>query len=513
MAQKEKSNIVGYLHSMETMGLVDGPGIRTIFFLQGCPLRCRYCHNPDTQKLDGGKEITPEDVLTYAKRYQPYQGEDGGVTFSGGEPLLQGKFLAAALKLLKENQISTCVDTSGFGQISAYPSIFPYVDTLLLDIKAFDNETFHEMCEVNQNPLLDFMNNLESYGFHGQIWIRHVMVPGFTDDEESMQRLIQTIQPIQHLVERLEILPYHTAGIQKYQELGRPYLLEGVPSMDTQRAKELEKYANKLLVKQVSQSRMHKSISYSSDAIESEPLMNVSQNNDNFSEKDIELLSNLGKLPLLKHLNPQVLNDMQNRLSILHLEKDDILFQSGDDPNYMYIICSGAIKIYTLLANNKEQILYIYRENDFVGGHNLLENKSYWYTGKAISETTIVAIPKIIFEAYLIEKKVVLKQILSQSFARIRWAEDLINRLAIVNSSVKTAGLLLRLAESIGEKNADETISIPLEIDRNELSNFSGLTRESLTRKLGEFEELGYIKIDHDKICILNQKALITYLD
>jgi len=500
-------DIKGYLHSMETMGLVDGPGIRTIFFLQGCPLRCRYCHNPDTQELNVGKEITPTEILQFAKRYKPYQGEDGGITFSGGEPLVQGEFLSESLKLLKENDFNTCVDTSGYGQKKYYPQIFPYVDTILLDIKAFNEEDHQEMCFVSQKPLLEFINNLENYGFTGQIWIRHVMVPGYTDNKKAMADLIETVKPILHLIERLEILPYHTAGVGKYEELGMPYLLEGVPQMDTKQAKEFEIYANELLSEHMSKDRKSSEIK----KFDFERVISQRNQQLNKAKEDLEA-EEIRKLPLLNKINPAIFADIKEKLKILHLKQDDFLFKSGDNPDYMYIVHSGAIKIFTLLPDNKEQILYIYRQNDFVGGHNLLENSSYWYTGQAMLDSTVIAVPAKTFDTYFANKKSVLKEILSKSFERIRWAEDLINRLSTLNFSVKTAGLILRLAESTGQMS-NGNIEIPMEFDSAELSNFSGLSRESLIRKLGEFEELGYIKLDNERLTILNLNALEAYLE
>ncbi len=536
-----QDKIIGRLHSMETMGLVDGPGIRTIFFLQGCPLRCRYCHNPDTQAMTGGREISPQEILQYAKRYKPYHGQDGGITFSGGEPLVQGKFLAACLKLLKENGFTTCLDTSAYGQKEYYPQIFPYVDTILLDIKSFTDDGYKNMVFGSIKPVLDFMNNLDAYGFNGLIWIRHVMVPGYTDNKESMKELVKIIKPIQHRVERLEILPYHTAGIAKYEELGMTYKLPGVEPMDPAKAKEFEIYANELLAEQMSLSRhearlkqletYHKSEERLENRIKEKliELERTGENMKNASKQEVDakamlILDDLANHPLFKHLHPKVFEDIKSELIVMDLDKDQTIFTPGDKPDYMYVIYSGAVKIFTLLADDQEQILYIYRKGDFVGGHNLLSHSPYWYTGVAMLESVVVAIPSLVFEAYFASQKPVLKEVLSKSFERIRWAEDLINRLATLNSSVKTAGLILRLAESAGEiiydqnghvitVNDKKAITIPLAFDRSELSNFSGMTRESLTRKLGEFESLGYIKLEHGELTILNLAALEAYLD
>lgn len=185
----------GYVHSIETMGLVDGPGTRTIFFLQGCPLRCAYCHNPDTQKRVGGQLMTPEEIVRTASRYRTYYGEEGGVTFSGGEPLLQGKFVYQTLKLLKAEGYNTCIDTSGFGNPQYYPLIMPLVDTLILDVKAFDQQSFKDLTLIDGFEIyIDFLKNLDHYGFDGQIWVRHVMVPGLTDSKEAMEKFVRILK-------------------------------------------------------------------------------------------------------------------------------------------------------------------------------------------------------------------------------------------------------------------------------------------------------------------------------
>lgn len=238
--------VVGKLHSIETMGLVDGPGIRTIFFLQGCPLRCLYCHNPDTQKINAGTEITPDFVLAKAKRYKTYYRNNGGITFSGGEPLFQGEFLAETLKLLKENGYNTCVDTSGYGDKKYYKDILENTDYLLLDIKSFSNEGYLKMVKQKIDGFYEFMEYVNKY-FKGKIWFRHVMVPGFSDNEESMDKLIEIIRPYIDKVERFEILPYHLMGIEKYQKINRDYDLKGVPAMNKEIAGKFEKYVKEKL--------------------------------------------------------------------------------------------------------------------------------------------------------------------------------------------------------------------------------------------------------------------------
>ncbi|HLR20609.1 MAG TPA: pyruvate formate-lyase-activating protein [Tissierellaceae bacterium] len=240
--------IQGKLHSIETMGLVDGPGIRTVFFLQGCPLRCAYCHNPDSQNMFSNKNITPEEVLGMAKKYKTYyKNSGGGVTFSGGESLLQGEFLVETLKLLKEEGIHTAIDTSGFGDKKYYKEILEYVDMVILDIKHFSNKGYQDVTKRPIGRFLEFLSYLED--FHGTIWMRHVMVPGITDNEESMYRLFSRMEHLAEKIDRFEILPYHTMGVGKYEALGREYELKGVPQMDKRKAKEFENILTAMLEK------------------------------------------------------------------------------------------------------------------------------------------------------------------------------------------------------------------------------------------------------------------------
>ena len=206
--------IVGHIHSMESMGLVDGPGIRSVVFFQGCALRCKFCHNPDTWEFQGGEEMTPEALVKKISRFKPYFKQNGGVTFSGGEPLMQPEFLLKTLKLCKQEGIHTCIDTAGFGQ-GDYNEILSYTDLVLLDLKA-----------------------LERNGT--KLWIRHVVVPGLTDSKEHMQELKEYIDRIPN-VEKVELLPYHLLGTNKYEVMNLSYPLKGVPAMDKERTKQLQK--------------------------------------------------------------------------------------------------------------------------------------------------------------------------------------------------------------------------------------------------------------------------------
>lgn len=234
------------LHSVETMGMVDGPGIRTIFFLQGCALKCGYCHNPDTQHFMGAKTISVEEVINIALRYMPYyRASGGGVTFSGGEALMQGEFVAEAFRALKENGISTCLDTSGFGVSKYYDAILSNTDYVLLDVKQVDDTKHLALTGQSMDGLQKFMNHLK--GFECSVTVRHVMIPGDTDSYAFIDDLLKFIEPIEGLVEKIEILPYHRAGVEKYQALNLPYLFDTISEMDPTLAGAYELYANRRL--------------------------------------------------------------------------------------------------------------------------------------------------------------------------------------------------------------------------------------------------------------------------
>lgn len=493
---KEKGKLLGRLHSVESMGLLDGPGNRTIFFLQGCPLRCLYCHNPDTITTKGGEEVTPDEILNIARRYRTYHGEEGGVTFSGGEPLLQGEFLYKTLEKLKNDGFNTCVDTSGFGDSKYYSKILPLVDVLLLDVKAFDSESFRKICGGNYEAYEKFLKGISQYGFKGQIWARHVMVPGFTDNEESMKDFINTIRPIRNFVERIEILPYHTTGVKKYEELGMDYKLEGVPAMDKDIAKEFEIYANRLFSESLHDERMKK------ESRRIEKIKELIDREVVSIGEDQSFIKSIRSLPIFKGIGDVEMKEILKEIKLLKLGVDDFVFKSGDRAEYMYAIVTGQVKIYYNTIDGREQIFYIYREGDFVGGLNLLEQESYLYNGQALTDCEIIALPKETFNSHILTNPVSLQSFLKKSFERIRWAEDLIQRLSTSNASMKTAGLLLRLKNSIGVET-EEGIVLELSLNREELGNYSGLTRETVTRKLGEFKELGYIDLVGNKIIII----------
>ncbi|SMC29313.1 pyruvate formate lyase activating enzyme [Clostridium acidisoli DSM 12555] len=236
--------VKGRIHSIESMGLVDGPGIRTVVFFQGCKLRCLYCHNPDTWNMAGGKEYTAEEILKKIIRFKPYfDRSNGGVTFSGGEVLLQPEFLLEILKLCKKNNIHTTIDTAGYGN-GNYEEILKYTDLVLLDIKQVDDESYKSLTGKGKNGVDEFLRDCEK--MKTKLWIRHVVVPGITDSKEHIDNLAKIIKNIKN-VDRVELLPYHTLGVDKYNKLDIDYRLKGTDVMDDMKCKELEEYLrNKL---------------------------------------------------------------------------------------------------------------------------------------------------------------------------------------------------------------------------------------------------------------------------
>lgn len=225
------SEIKGRIHSVESFGSADGPGVRYIVFLKGCNMRCQYCHNPDTWAKDGGELMTPEEVLKKALRYKTYWKEKGGITVSGGEALLQIDFVIELFRLAKEKGVNTCLDTSGnpFSLEEPFKSKFDelmkYTDLFMLDIKHMDDAAHRKLTgQTNQN-ILEMAAYLSDHG--KAMWIRHVLVPGITTDEDELYRLRSFLDTLK-TVERVEVLPYHTLGVFKWKELGIPYQLEGV---------------------------------------------------------------------------------------------------------------------------------------------------------------------------------------------------------------------------------------------------------------------------------------------
>jgi pyruvate formate lyase activating enzyme len=214
--------MTGQIHSIETMGLQDGPGIRFTVFMQGCPLRCVYCHNPDTWSVTGGEAMTPEALLEKALRYKAWLVRSGGgITVTGGEPLLQSAFVTAFFKLCKLNGLHTTLDTSGAGY-GDHQELLNYTDLVLLDLKGATSEDFKKTTGVSHNTVLPFHKALKESGV--DVWVRYVVVPGLNDDAEKLKQ-IETFASSFTNMKRIEWLPYHALGIHKYEALGMTYNL------------------------------------------------------------------------------------------------------------------------------------------------------------------------------------------------------------------------------------------------------------------------------------------------
>lgn len=231
----------GRINSIETMGLVDGPGIRFVSFFQGCKLRCLYCHNPETWALDGqSEEIEAQELVKKIERYKNYYGADGGATFSGGEPLLQPEFLLECLKLCKEKGINTAIDTAGVG-FGDYDEILKNCDLVILDVKAVDGEEYKKLVGQDIKFFNQFLEAVQKNG--NRLWLRQVIVPGINDDEAHVLKLKKFAKKLKN-VEKIELLPYKTIGVHKYQDLKIQYRLEGVPDMDEEKCQKLQQLLN-----------------------------------------------------------------------------------------------------------------------------------------------------------------------------------------------------------------------------------------------------------------------------
>lgn len=232
---------IGRIHSFESFGTVDGPGIRFVIFMQGCPLKCKYCHNRDTWNFEGGEEYSVDDVISKIKKCTTYMKfSDGGVTVSGGEPLMQPDFLIELFKKLKEMNISTAIDTAGSIKItSKIEELLSLTDLVLLDIKHIDNEKCINLTGAPNTNTLNFAKYLTEKKI--PLWIRQVLIPGYTDSKEDLEKLKEFLSTLTTL-EKVEILPYHDLGAFKWKELDLEYPLKDVripDSSDIKRAKEI----------------------------------------------------------------------------------------------------------------------------------------------------------------------------------------------------------------------------------------------------------------------------------
>lgn len=224
---------LGYINSIETFGTVDGPGIRYIIFLQGCLLRCKYCHNRDSWEKEDFKKIeTVEESFQNILKYKNYI-KTGGVTLSGGEPLFQTQYCLELFKLLKNENIPTALDTSGFIFNDEVKKVLEYTDLVLLDIKSINPITYKELTCVDLDNTLKFLDYLKLKD--KKVWIRHVIVPTITDNDIDLENLANFLFNYKSIVEKIELLPYHTMGIIKWEKLNKDYPLKGIESLSKER--------------------------------------------------------------------------------------------------------------------------------------------------------------------------------------------------------------------------------------------------------------------------------------
>lgn len=240
--------MLGRINKLETFGSVDGPGVRFVVFVQGCPMRCQFCHNPETWDFKGDKagayDISAQDLLKKALRYQSYWGKDGGITVSGGEPLAQMDFLIEFFEAAKAAGVRTCIDTSGVNFVRNEPyfgkfkRLMDVTDLLLVDIKNIDPVEHKKLTGHDNKNILDMFRYLDE--IQKPIWIRHVLVPGMSDNDELLIKTREFIDSL-HNVEKIEVLPYHALALAKYQDLGIDYALKDVKSPSPDRIENAKK--------------------------------------------------------------------------------------------------------------------------------------------------------------------------------------------------------------------------------------------------------------------------------
>lgn len=223
----------GYIHSIESCGTVDGPGIRYVIFMQGCPMRCKYCHNPDTWSFDDGREVTVKEIMDGWESCKEFLG-NGGITVTGGEPLMQIEFVTELFEEAKRRGVHTCLDTSGITfnrdkkTLLQFERLMNSTDIVMLDIKHIDNEKHIDLTGQENTAVLDFAQYISEKGV--ELWVRHVVVPNITDNEEYLRKLGWFIGGL-HTLKALDVLPYHDMGKSKYEKLGIEYPLGDTPPL------------------------------------------------------------------------------------------------------------------------------------------------------------------------------------------------------------------------------------------------------------------------------------------
>jgi pyruvate formate lyase activating enzyme len=228
---EQKEPVYGNIHSFETFGAVDGPGLRMVIFMEGCPLRCAYCCNRDMLDMEGYKKYTPEQLIKEVLKYKPYFGANGGVTLSGGDPVFQPAFIHEFITLCKRENIHVALDTSLFVRTEVLDDLMPMVDLFMVSLKHFDDTVHKEMTLVSNDPILENIRHLNSYIKKSKekapkLRFRYVVLPGYTDTESNLKSLIAFLKDMEF--ELIELLPYHEYGKFKWKELGLEYRLEGM---------------------------------------------------------------------------------------------------------------------------------------------------------------------------------------------------------------------------------------------------------------------------------------------
>lgn len=219
--------VKGRIHSIETMGTVDGPGIRYVVFMQGCPLRCIFCHNRDAWDPKGGREMTVDELVEDIEKYIDFlKPTGGGITATGGEPVMQAEFTRELFRKVRDMGLNTAMDTSGFIDIDKAEELLEVTDLVLLSIKHVVEERHREITGVGTRKIINFLNHLRDIG--KPVWIRYVIIPGYTDDPKDIRNLAATLKDYPN-IELVDILPYHDMGAYKWEELGYDYPLKGVP--------------------------------------------------------------------------------------------------------------------------------------------------------------------------------------------------------------------------------------------------------------------------------------------
>ena len=228
--------MVGRIHSFQSMGAVDGPGLRCVVFCQGCPARCAYCHNPDTWDFSGGEETSSEDLVKKILRYRAYLTK-GGVTVTGGEPLMQPDFVAELFRQLHEVGIHTALDTSGIGDPAGIDRVLAHTDLVLADVKFLSDEAYRRHCGITFSAVTDFLRRVREKQI--PMWVRHVVVPGLNDRDEDIRALIEFVREYPN-TEKIELLPFRTLCLEKYDAMSIPFPLRDTPPLSAERLRELQ---------------------------------------------------------------------------------------------------------------------------------------------------------------------------------------------------------------------------------------------------------------------------------